>query len=112
VQEGDVLVGWRGDPQMDVYLDQTTGNVLVYAFDRFGERYLAVVEDARFAGWQHRLLMKLRDGDWQTNSAEKLVDKMRDEWFARQKVSEDKAGELAEKMAWAARTDEGTKRFF
>jgi hypothetical protein len=106
VQEGDPVVGWRGDPTMDVMMWHN--EVHVYAFDREGTRYLAAATDARLPGWQHDLLRRLRDGDWQTSNAYDRVAALNAE-LERERESklEDRKNEVAEKLARATRRDLG-----
>ena len=65
VQQGDPIAGWRGDPTMDVYLDDRRQVAEVWHFDRGGHRYCAAQTTLLEDGWEHTLLRKLRDGDWQ-----------------------------------------------
>lgn len=110
VKFGDPVVGWRGDPQADTYLDPNTGQVAVYTFDGHGNRYCATVLDINRAGegWRHELLRRLRDGDWQRDD---VVERRMEELMAPVKAKEaahrEKAEQAAEKLAWALKRDLG-----
>jgi hypothetical protein len=118
IGEGDPVVGWRGDPTMDPYL-MPNGEVHVYGFDAHGERYLAAATDARLPGWQHDLLRRLRDGDWQNGNAHDRVEALNAAVEKEAQYRADQATEaFSEKLAWATRRDIGahfgglTKEFY
>lgn len=112
VLDGDSAVGWRGDPCMDVY--ERRHEIAVYGFDREGNRYLAAVVDrATDPDWRHTLLRKLRDGDWQDENAIRRVIAAND--ALDRKNEEDLTNarlELAERVAFAIRRDNGYKDLF
>lgn len=109
VQGGDALIGWRGDPTMDVYVWPEYGTVAVYGFDRGGVRYLAAQESLSNPGWRHDLLRRLRDGDYQRG--DDVFADIEKKNAAAHKAADDKwdefADEQAEKLAWALRRDVG-----
>ena len=111
VRDGDPVVGWRGDPTMDVYVDRVSGDVVVYGFDRCGERFVAARENARVnPGWRHGLLRRLRDGDWRRGADVLFAEldaeneRVRRE---REHAVDEVAGDGAERLAWALRRDVG-----
>lgn len=112
VQDGDALIGWRGDPSMDVYREGS--QVKVYGFDRSGERYLAATVNLSDSDWRGTLLRKLRDGDWQNETS--LVDKLVNERVQKEndqdRIYRERISEIAEKYASARLRDENSKRFF
>lgn len=107
VRDGDPVVGWRGDPSMDTYLVESTGEVEVWAFDAHGQRYRACSVDATRPGWKHELLCKLRDGDPQRTSIDDWVKAQEAKQAAMEKAHAEKRAEVAEKAAWALRKDIG-----
>jgi len=108
VRDGDPVVGWRGDPTMDTYLIDATGEVQVFAFDRSGERYCAASVSAHSPGWKHELLSKLRDGDWQSGAAERWVNERNAEQDALEREHAGQLEERTDRLAWAVRRDVGT----
>lgn len=111
VQDGDMTVGWRGDPQMDVYREGS--EVKVYGFDAQGERYIAATVNMVDSDWRRTLLTKLRDGDWQrddflTNLNEKNAAIQRDA----DRQANDKIEELADRYVSAKLREQGSRKFF
>lgn len=103
-----MVVGWRGDSAMDVYL-WPQGRCEVAAFDAHGNRYCAAAVDTRVPGWQHTLLRKLRDGDWQLGPAlfeQVQADNARLE-AARAAEGADRRLETADKLHFALLRDLG-----
>lgn len=111
VQDGDPTIGWRGDPQMDVYREGST--VRVYGFDRAGERYVAATVNIVDSDWRGTLLKKLRDGDWQRDDFVANLVKERNDFDRNlNKEADDKIAELADRYATAKLRELGTKRFW
>lgn len=111
VQDGDMTVGWRGDPQMDVYREGS--EVKVYSFDAQGDRYIAATVNMVDSDWRRTLLLKLRDGDWQrddflTNLNEKNAAIQRDA----DRQANDKIEELADRYVSAKLREQGSRKFF
>jgi len=109
VRRGDASVGWRGDPRMDVYLDEQRGVVQVWGWDSLGYQYIAAeVNPFHSQGWRHELLRRLKDGDWQNDD---LVDKqiawVEAPQIERAKAFEELKQEKSEHIAWALRKDLG-----
>jgi len=108
VQCGDATVGWRGDPEMDVYLDDRTGEVAVYGFDAHRQRYLVTVIGTWDPGWRHELLRRLRDGDWQNPDAyQRAVDAELRREADKDAALAEQTSACAERFAWAVRRDCG-----
>jgi hypothetical protein len=111
VQDGDMTIGWRGDPQMDVY--RKGSEIQVLGFDAKGTRYVAATVNLADPDWRTTLLRKLRDGDWQrddffsnleTARAEKEADDRRrqNEMFA----------EMADQYTSQVWKNRGSKRMY
>lgn len=105
VKFGDPIVGWRGDPTMDTYLDEQTGQVQVYAFDSHGERYCACTVNANTdPGWKHTLLKQLTEWDPRRVN---VIDKFSAEQEAREKAKErahqHELEERVDRTAWMLR---------
>jgi hypothetical protein len=110
VQQGCPIVGWRGDPTMDVYVNERVGVCEVWGFDARGERY-RVVRQELCAGWQHDVLRRLRDSDWQRvkPGKQRVTEEMRArerkehaesvEWAERRAESLDKIGFYGERVS-------------
>lgn len=96
VRQGDPTVGWRGDPGMDTYVSDRHGVAQVWSFDARGTRYCAAQVPLSEPGWQHTLLKKLRDGDWQN------PDTIRDIFAANDANTRRQAAERAERCGAAA----------
>lgn len=111
VQHGDPVVGWQGDPGMDVYIDENVGEAAVYGFDANGDRYLAATVSLFDPGWRHTLLAKLRDGDWRTSHGRGQFDRVSAANDAAAKAADDRLAEhrqdLSERLAWALQRDLG-----
>lgn len=109
VQRGDPTMGWRGDGNMVVLFEPERQVVQALGLDGQGERYVAAEVDPRAEGWQHTLLRKLRDGDWQNeNRMAELVKKFTAEQKAADTADDDALGAASEKLAWGLRRDIGT----
>lgn len=108
VRLGDPVAGWRGDPEMLVYLDEDTQMCNVVATDARGDRYVAASTSVVDPGWRHDLLCRLRDGDWRRSD---VVARQSAKVDAAQAVAdmkvEEELDEHAEKLAWALRRDAG-----
>lgn len=61
---------------MDVYYWESHRRVEVVALDGHGSQYVAATVSTAFPGWQHDLLRRLRDGDWQND--EPIINKVTD----------------------------------
>lgn len=99
VHRGDPTVGWRGDPEMDVYV--RNGVCEVWQFDITGTRWCAVRVSTLEPGWQHEVLRRLRDSDWQRDDVtSRAIDMMKahDREVAAQEAESCGAG--AERIAW------------
>lgn len=108
VRRGDPTVGWRGDQTMDVILNTAAEKVEVWGFDRAGNRYIAASESVHHPGWRHRLLERLRDGDWQRPGRFDEIQRANDRaTAARQAQVDDRLDEAGEKLHWALRRDVG-----
>ena len=109
VKYGDPLVGWRGDPTMDTYLDENTGQVEVHAFDSHGERYCAcTVNAATDPGWRHTLLRQLTEWDpRRVNVVDKFSQEQEARAAAKKRADRNVIEERADKLAWALRRDIG-----
>jgi hypothetical protein len=92
---------------MDCYLNDSTGECEVWAFDASGQRYKAVVQSCFEPGWKHTLLRKLRDGDWQTDAVGRWLAEQEAAEEARAKAQYEAMEALAEKAGWAMRRDIG-----
>lgn len=109
VQNGDPSVGWRGDPGADVYVHEGLQVAQVWAFDRGHKRYCAAQVSILEPGWEHTLLRKLRDGDWQNPGVVKDI-------FARGNAREaaaaaersERIGGKADYLVWLAYRTYGT----
>ena len=119
VREGDPTVGWRGDPTMDVYVDNDAAMAYVYGFDIKGLRYRAASISTLGEGWRHDLLAKLRDGDWRDPNSINRADEANRRLDAERDYRLDQViSEVAEKFGWGLRRDVGhhfggtTKEFF
>lgn len=120
VRLGDSTVGWRGDANMLVMADEAEQRVCVLAVDERGDRYIAAsVYPLVDKGWQHSLLRKLRDGDWQReDSVDRLMATLQAPHDAADARVDDINNERAEKVAWALKRDLGhlhggtTREFF
>lgn len=100
VHQGDPTVGWRGDPSVDVYTDDQSQTAAAYGFDRSGHRYLMCVVNIG-PGWQHEMLRRLRDGDWQNDDQyERIVRANRQVDEANDYAREQRIGEASEHAAF------------
>lgn len=97
---------------MDVYREGS--QVKVYGFDRAGERYVAATVHLADSDWRRTLLIKLREGDWQseTSMAEKAMAANLKLEADNNKVKNDRIAEIADKFASAVARDNNSKRFF
>lgn len=112
VQDGDPVIGWRGDPQMDVYREGSM--VRVYGFDRAGTRYVAATVSMVDSDWRRTLLCKLRDGDWQRGDefmANLVAERERVE-RDRQRVEDDLTREQADILTTDFYRSIGSRRHF
>ena len=109
VKYGDPTVGWRGDPTMDVILDEATGDVEVHAFDSHGERYVACTVNANLdPGWRYTILKRLTEWDPRRVN---VIDKFSREQEARE-AAKDRANrhqleERVDRLAWGLRRTVG-----
>lgn len=111
VQDGDPHVGWRGDPEMDVY--EIGVEIGVYGFDAHRQRYLAATVTREDPEWRFRLLCKLRDGDWQRDDTyDRIVQKEYARQDAAERAEAEVRQELSDKFAWGLQRDHGIKRFY
>jgi hypothetical protein len=111
VQEGDMTVGWRGDPQMDVYREGSF--VKVYGFDAAGQRYVAATVNIVDSDWRTTLLRKLRDGDWQKDTLiSRLVAEREQQERDRQRLEDDLTAEQADILTTAFYRAKGSRRHF
>lgn len=105
VKRGDPTVGWRGDPTMDVVLDERSGTVEVHAFDSHGERYVACTVDVNAdPGWRYTILKRLTEWDPRRVN---VIDKFSAEQEAAEKLKDHRARhqleERADRLAWGLR---------
>lgn len=106
VRNGDPTVGWRGDPEMDVYV--RAGICQVWQFDRTGRRWCAVQVPTSEPGWQHTVLRRLRDGDWQNPDTIKNILREYDRNERRIAAEQAEAcGRGADKVAYTMRRTMG-----
>lgn len=111
VQDGDATLGWRGDPQMDVYREGSL--VRVYGFDRAGERYVAATVNIVDSDWRTTLIRKLRDGDWQTGTLFGQIEEDRARLEREKRAREDEmVAEEADKYVTRALRARGSRRHF
>lgn len=111
VQDGDMTVGWRGDPTMDVYREGS--EVKVIGFDGKGERYVASTVSLVDPDWRTTLLRKLRDGDWQKDTFMETVNAERIQHEKdRLREENDRISEIADKYVSARLRDNSSKRYF
>jgi len=111
VQDGDPTLGWRGDPQMDVYREGSV--VKVYGFDLKGERYCAATVNLVDSDWRTTLIRKLRDGDWQTGTLFDSIEKDRARLEKeKQQASDELVAEEADKYVTKALRARGSRRHF
>jgi hypothetical protein len=105
VKRGDPVVGWKGDPTMDVLLDESTGLVEVWAFDPAGNgRYVAASVDASAnPGWRHQLLCKLRDGAPERGGVKAWFEAQQKAADARERAEFSDLEARAERLAWGVR---------
>ena len=111
IRRGDPIVGWQGDPSMDLYIREDIGEAGVYGFDRAGDRYLAATVSLADPGWRHTLLQKLRDGDWRTDhgraNGQRIVAHNEAVAKAQEDDLDEKRLEFSERLAWALERDLG-----
>jgi len=112
VQDGDPVVGWRGDPQMDVYREGS--QVKVYGFDLSGQRYVAATVNMVDSDWRRTLLQKLRDGDWQRADTfmDNLVAEREQQEKERQRLEDDLTAEQADILVSDYYRAIGSRRHF
>jgi len=112
VQDGDPIIGWRGDPQMDVYREGSS--VKVYGFDRAGDRYVAASVSLADSDWRGTLIRKLRDGDWQRGDAfvADLVAEREQHEKNRQRLEDELTAEQADIMVSDYYRATGQRRHF
>lgn len=97
---------------MDVYREGS--QIKAYGFDRAGERYCAATVSLTDSDWRRTLLIKLREGDWQseTTVAEKTMAANLKLEADNNKVKNDRIAEIADKFASAVARDNNSKRIF
>lgn len=115
VQRGDEMIGWRGDPDMEV-LEGEPGKrcpcgadgsclVVVLGTDARGKSYRAAsAHRSSNPGWRESLLRDLRDGDWRRDPDERvdqLIAEMEAAEQARVEVRERKMAEASEQFTQA-----------
>ena len=82
--------------------------VQIVALDAQFEPYVACSVDPQAdPGWEHTLLCKLRDGDWQRGAATEAVNRMAEEVDRRDAEQAEQREAAAERMAWALERDIG-----
>jgi hypothetical protein len=111
VQDGDMTIGWRGDPQMDVYREGSM--VKVYSFDAEGKRYVASSVNVVDPDWRRTLLRKLRDGDWQKDTLmAQLIAERETQERDRQRLEDDLTAEQADILTTAFYRAKGSRRHY
>lgn len=111
VQDGDMTIGWRGDPQMDVY--RKGSEVQVLGFDAKGTRYVAAQVNLADSDWRTTLLRKLRDGDWQRDDFFESVDRANEQARKDNIAAENEyLAELADQYTTQVFKARGSRRHF
>ncbi len=104
LKEGDGILGWEGDPNMEIFLDMASGTYDVWTLDNQGEPYMALSRpycDQRLVVDVLAADTRRRDVAGSVMAHNKRVEAAAKADFAAQ------VEEHAEKLQWALRRDIG-----